>query len=94
VLVHRRVLAAMEPPWFQRDAPGKGGEDRKFFIKAKAAGFQGYVDRSVIVGHLSRNHPVAALDFAAWLSFSQQAVAQEEAHGTNDGGDLARQSQD
>jgi hypothetical protein len=77
VLIHRKVLEAIEPPWFVADVTVKAGlisrtaaagEDRVFFEKAAAAGFEGYVDRSCIVGHLQINVPVGVKDFAAYMT--------------------------
>ncbi len=61
VLIARRVLEAMVPPWFVYEYP-IGGEDRRFFEAAKFAGFQAYVDRSVIAGHGS----AGAMNWLAW----------------------------
>jgi GT2 family glycosyltransferase len=63
VLIHRSVLAAIEPPWFVYEYP-IGGEDRAFFEKAKTAGFQPYIDRSVIAGH--GTPPAGAMNWLAW----------------------------
>ena len=77
VLMHRKVLEAIKPPWFVADVitpagsptrTPRGGEDRYFFEKAAAAGFEGYVDRSCIVGHLQINVPVGVKDFAAYMT--------------------------
>jgi hypothetical protein len=86
VLIQRDVLAAIEPPWFQRDAPTEGGEDRYFYEKAAAAGYTLYVDRSCLAGHLPGEHPVGVLDFLAWQHIAQQ----EERDGANDGGDITQ----
>jgi hypothetical protein len=71
-LIHRSVLLAMNDPWFELDDEiGGGGEDRRFFENAKAAGFPGYVDRSCIVGHLVGDVAAGAADFMAWESVSR-----------------------
>lgn len=50
MLIHRSVLAAMEPPWFEyRDA--SQSEDLEFCHRAQELGFQSHVDLSVICGH-------------------------------------------
>ena len=74
-LIHRSVLEAMRPIvndlWFEWDDDyNGGGEDRKFFTNAKVAGFDAYVDRSCMVGHLTGDIPVSAYDFVAWDSIS------------------------
>ena len=70
-LIHRSVLEAMRPicndVWFQCDDDLRGGgEDRRFFEIAMQAGFDGYVDRSCVVGHLADNLPTSVMDFIAW----------------------------
>ena len=50
LLVTRQVFERVERPWFKCSAR-KHGEDFYFTSKAREAGFQPYVDRSVIVGH-------------------------------------------
>jgi len=50
LLVHREVFEALDEPWFKRDAL-KQGEDFFFFQNARRAGFELWVDRSVICGH-------------------------------------------
>jgi hypothetical protein len=69
-LMHRDVLAAMEDPWFRRDTGDfrHQGEDRYFFEKARAAGFDAYVDRSCIAGHMAFNVSVGVIDFMTWLT--------------------------
>lgn len=67
LLIHRSVLEAMQDPWFLWDDDYKGGgEDRRFFENAKAAGFEGYVDRSCVVSHLGGDAPVSSMAFMAW----------------------------
>jgi len=50
LLVHREVFETLDEPWFERDAL-KRGEDFYFFQNARRAGFELWVDRSVICGH-------------------------------------------
>jgi len=74
-LIHRSVLEAMRPLvkdiWFEwDDDTNGGGEDRRFFINAKQSGFQAYVDRSCVVGHLRPNVVTSVADFVAWDSVS------------------------
>lgn len=51
LLVRRRVLEALEYPYFEHTAPG-AGEDALFCLKARKAGFPIYVDHDVTVGHV------------------------------------------
>lgn len=69
LLVHRTVLEAIAAPWFERLlSPSElgTGADRDFCQKARAKGFSVCVDRSVVAGHLSGEHVIAALDFLVW----------------------------
>lgn len=72
-LIHRTVIKAIHPPWFLWNKDSSGGEDTRFFKLAKAAGFQGWVDRSVVVGHLrGEDEPVGPLDFFAWAAIVEE----------------------
>lgn len=76
VLIHRKVLEAMRAEcgdkWFLMDDEiNGGGEDRRFFEIAKRAGYEGFVDRSCVVGHLVGAIPTSTADFIAWDSVSQ-----------------------
>jgi hypothetical protein len=86
-LMHRKVFEAIEPPWFFADVPVGGGsrtstwaagEDRYFYEKALAAGYEAYVDRSCIVGHMPINVSVGALDFGCWMT-AWDPIGKEEA---------------
>ena len=75
-LIHRSVLEKMSDEcgdqWFVMDDDLKGGgEDRRFFDIAKRAGFQSYVDRSCVVGHLVGDIATSSADFIAWDSVSE-----------------------
>lgn len=50
MLIHRSVLEALEPPWFEY---GFASEDLMFCDKAKDAGFAIHCDLSVRLGHLT-----------------------------------------
>ena len=69
-LIHRSVLEKMEKPYFEMDGYMGGGEDRRFMEKAKALGFQAYVDRSCIAGHLIGDIPSSSADFICWFQSS------------------------
>ena len=74
-LIHRTVLEAMRvecgEKWFVMDsAEFGGGEDRRFFEIAAKVGYQGYVDRSCIAGHLVGDIPTSSADFIAWDNIS------------------------
>lgn len=62
LLVHRSVFESLEPPWFSNR---KGYEDRYFCEQAIAAGFEVYVDRSVVSGHVYGDAQAGALQFLA-----------------------------
>jgi GT2 family glycosyltransferase len=71
MLIHRSVLEGMrelvQDVWFKWDDDvAGGGEDRNFCEKAKQAGFDLFVDRSCVVGHLAGDIPTSAADFFAW----------------------------
>lgn len=74
VLVKREVLEALPRPWFVRTTPpgdGATGSDWYFCKQAKAAGFNSYVDLTVISGHLEGAHEISVHDFAAWTLAKQ-----------------------
>lgn len=50
MLIHRSVLEAMEPPWFEY---GFASEDILFCNKAADLGFVPHVDLSIRIGHLT-----------------------------------------
>lgn len=51
MIVRRRVLEALEPPWF-RLGVGHWGEDLDFCRRAQAAGFKIYADLDMSLGHI------------------------------------------
>jgi len=51
LLIHRQVLDAIEPPWFEYNKGTFVGEDFYFCRKVEAAGFKIFVDPGVICGH-------------------------------------------
>jgi len=51
LLVHRQVLDAIEPPWFEYNPGTFVGEDFFFCRKVQAAGFKIFLDPGVICGH-------------------------------------------
>ena len=51
LLVRRRVLETLSPPWFEADASGEGS-DIDFCAKARAGGFKIYCDTRMWVGHV------------------------------------------
>jgi hypothetical protein len=81
-LIHREVLEAMKPlvgivpgtelpMWFVMDNDFTGGgEDRRFFEKAREAGYPAYVDRSCVAGHLAGDTPMGVMDFLVYESNS------------------------
>lgn len=74
-LIHRSVITEMSKEcgeeWFVMDDELLGGgEDRRFFEIAARAGYQAYVDRSCVVGHLMGDIPTSSADFIAWDNIS------------------------
>lgn len=75
-LMHRTVLEAIrdkygEDQWFLMDNDYTGGgEDRRFFERAREVGFPAFVDRSCVAGHLAGDTPIGVMDFMAWSSVS------------------------
>jgi hypothetical protein len=75
-LIHRSVLEDIrtkygEDSWFIMDDDyNGGGEDRRFFERAREVGHKAYVDRSAIAGHLVGDVPIGVLDFMVWESVS------------------------
>jgi len=55
MLVQRRVLDALEAPWFEsgRTGPDALGEDLWFCTKARKKGFRTYVDLDTRMGHMT-----------------------------------------
>lgn len=74
-LIHRSVLEGMRElvadVWFEWDDDyNGGGEDRRFFENAAKCGFEAFVDRSCVVGHLVGDIPTSVADFIAWENVS------------------------
>ena len=67
ILVHRRVLDAIEPPWFQYNPDTFIGEDFYFCRKVQAAGFKIFVDPGVVCGHRAKGF-VTAEHFLNFIS--------------------------
>ena len=75
-LIHRTVLEAIKEKygeeWFLMDDDYYGGgEDRRFFERAREVGFPAYVDRSCIAGHISGDTPIGVLDFMVWTTVGE-----------------------
>jgi len=85
LMIKRRVLEAIEPPWFEGDVNGFG-EDFYFCRKARAAGFKVYVDRSVIVTHYPR-FALGPLTYRAFMAITRMATKEEkeETMGSKEG---------
>lgn len=69
LLTHRDVIEAIEPPWFERtgnNAHLGRGSDFYFTEKARAAGFETVMDRSVVAGHVVHGHVATLLDMMVW----------------------------
>ncbi len=76
LLIHRSVLETVPAPWFERttgeDEPATGS-DWDFCEKARDAGYDIYVDRSIVSGHLTGPWELAGVDFMAWTIWSRYA---------------------
>jgi hypothetical protein len=71
MLIHRRVIEAIEPPWFEY---ADRSEDIIFCEKAKAAGFKLYADLDARLGHITTTvvHPtVRGEDWMVALTIGQ-----------------------
>jgi len=71
LLVHRSVVEATAPDWFQRAGTREkhgSGSDFYFTKRVRDAGFETYVDRSVLSGHIVHGHVAGVLDFMVWDS--------------------------
>lgn len=84
-LIHRKVLEAMREKygeeWFLMDNDYTGGgEDRRFFERAREVGFPAYVDRSCVAGHLAGDIPMGVMDFMAWTSVANFLNTGEAGH--------------
>lgn len=65
VAIHRRVIEALEPPWFKDDVWRSAGEDFLFCERARQAGFKVAVNFDLTCDHL---RDVSLLDVAAGLA--------------------------
>lgn len=66
LLLHRDVLEAIEPPWFESLYEDGSGSDFEFCRKILEAGYPIYVDLSVIAGHLQGDYCSGPLDWLVW----------------------------
>lgn len=67
LLIHKRVLDAIEPPWFEYNVGTNVGEDFYFCRKVQAAGFKIFLDPGVICGHRQKGF-IGAQHFLSWIS--------------------------
>ena len=65
-LYSREVLETTGPGWFTRQNEDGSGEDFAFVAKIARAGFQPYVDLSVVGGHLWGDWAITPLDYMIW----------------------------
>ena len=66
LLINRRVVEAIKPPWFQNTDPKHGGEDFYFMSRARELGFAPHVDLSTVAGHVWGDWSIGALEFMVW----------------------------
>ncbi len=67
-LIHRSVFedTAHYGDWWELDTLGEpGGEDRRFYGRAREEGYTPYVDRSCVAGHIGAT-PTGVMDFILW----------------------------
>ena len=77
-LIHRDVFIDIREQlpnqgqglWFVCDSEHGGGEDRRFHEYADAVGYEAFVDRSCVVGHIAGDIPTSSADFIAWDAVS------------------------
>lgn len=67
LLVHKSVLNAIEPPWFEYNPGTNVGEDFYFCRKVQAAGFKIALDPGVICGHRQKGF-IGAEHFLNWIT--------------------------
>jgi hypothetical protein len=89
-LIHRTVfedIRAKVPNqndgyWFVCDNEvSGGGEDRRFHEYARQVGYEAYVDRSCIAGHVAGDIATSSADFIGWDSISEfQNTGEPQAH--------------
>jgi len=66
MLVHREVLEAIEPPWFERKKESGSGSDFVFCRKVLEAGYKIWCDLSILSGHLMGDYCCGAVDYLLW----------------------------
>ena len=85
LLIAREVFESFGPPWWILDEGDEGGTDIAFLRRAKAAGWQLYVDTGVQAQHLGIR-PYTLSDFISWREQNRDRVidpATEVEHGGN-----------
>lgn len=65
VLIANEVLDACGPPWWVLPEGSENGEDIAFFERAKAAGYQLYVDTACVCGHVEEQ-ALSLVDYWRW----------------------------
>lgn len=73
MLVHREVLEAIEPPWFEAKKESGSGSDFVFCRKIIEAGYKIWCDMSVISGHLQGSYCCGAVDYLVWANVTHFA---------------------
>lgn len=66
LLVHRSVIEAIDPPWYEALHDSGSGSDFDFCAKAIEAGVEVTVDLAVIAGHLQGDYCTGPLDWLVW----------------------------
>lgn len=76
MLVHRDVLEAIEPPWFEALKESGSGSDFDFCSKVLDAGFGLWCDKSIFAGHLQGDYCTGVLDWLIWSQHTRQSAEQ------------------
>ena len=65
VLVATQIFRNIAKPWFVYDE--KGGEDVRFCVMARQAGYQVFVDTEVVCGHLGDRPAITEINYETYI---------------------------
>ena len=85
LLIAREVFESLGPPWWLLEEDDEAGTDIIFLRRAKAAGWQLYVDTSLQAGHFD-TYKLTLKDFIDWREENKDRIvdpATEVEHGRN-----------
>jgi hypothetical protein len=70
--IRKKIPNQMDGYWFVCDNEvSGGGEDRRFYEYARKVGYEAFIDRSCVAGHVAGDIPTSSADFIAWDSVSE-----------------------